>query len=309
LAALERDLKRLLASWFDVGFLELRRITWDSPASLLEKLISYEAVHAINSWTDLKHRLGKDRRIFAFFHPKMPDEPLIFVQVAFVNGIAGNIQVLLDESTPSLDPQEADTAIFYSISNAQAGLAGISFGDFLIKRVVQLLLSEFKGLKTFATLSPLPGFRKWLEAEFKTEADKTLVSLTPTERKSLSLADGAVDRVALSALLERADWREDARLAEPLAKILQRLSAVYLVEAKRRPGVALDPVARFHLSNGARIERLNPLANISDDGMAQAYGMMVNYRYKLKDIEANHEAYRGEGEVRTSSAVQGLLKG
>src|SRR5690606_7075814 len=182
LRGLEADLKRLLASWFDVGFLDLRRITWHAPASLLEKLINYEAVHEIRSWADLKNRLDSDRRCYAFFHPRMPDEPLIFVEVALVTGMAADVHVLLDEQSPVEDPALADTAIFYSISNAQKGLAGISFGNFLIKRVVDDLSGEFKNLRTFATLSPIPGFCRWLHARIEAEGDDLL---TEAEIRSL----------------------------------------------------------------------------------------------------------------------------
>ncbi len=308
LAALERDLLSLLTSWFDVGFLELRRITWDSPASLLEKMIAYEAVHPIRSWGDLKNRLSSDRRCFAFFHPRMPNEPLIIVQVALVNGIADNVQTLLDEHAPVLDPTSADTAIFYSISNAHEGLSGISFGSFLIKRVVDELAGEFNNVKTFATLSPIPGFRDWLDGRLN-EPGKDVESelLTPAERKALTAASG--EPVSLNTLLQQSDWYQKATLTKALKHPLFRLCARYLAKEKSTSGAALDRVAHFHLSNGARIERLNWLANTSSPGLAQSAGLMVNYLYKLNDIETNHEAYRGEGKVTTSSAIRSLLKG
>jgi malonyl-CoA decarboxylase len=310
LRALERDLKGLLASWFDVGFLELRRLTWDNaPAALLEKLIAYEAVHAIASWDDLKNRLDSDRRCFAFFHPKMPNEPLIFVEVALVNGMADNVQTLLDEKAPVLDPRLADTAIFYSISNAQKGLAGISFGNFLIKRVVDSLANDFKGLKTFATLSPVPGFRVWLERTLA-EGDPTL--LVPAERKAISAASGRARgaKGMLKALLAEGTWPKDSALAAALRAPLLRLCARYLVQEKAADGKrALDPVAHFHLSNGARLERLNWMGDLSEKGLDQSAGVMVNYLYKLSEIDDNHEAYSGTGEVIMSSAVKGLLKG
>lgn len=317
LLALESDLKDLLTTWFDVGFLELRRITWDSPAALLEKLIAYEAVHAIQSWDDLKKRLDSDRRCFAFFHPRMPNEPLIFVEVALVNGMADNIQALLDEEAPVLDPNAINTAIFYSISNAQKGLAGISFGNFLIKRVVDLLADEFKYLKTFATLSPIPGFRRWLDTKDGETAAPEFELLLPAERKSLDNlikhetdgnTDTATDVDKLKALLQRPDWYTKADCVKTVKPPLMRLCAHYLVEEKRASGIACDRVAHFHLSNGARIERLNWLGNISREGLAQSAGMMVNYRYKLSDIEANHEAYSGEGRVKVSSSVRSLLR-
>src|SRR5918912_665229 len=215
LRGLADDLRDLLANWFDIGFLELRRITWDAPASLLEKLMAYEAVHEIRGWTDLKNRLEADRRCFAFFHPRMPDEPLIFVEVALVSGIAGNIETLLDEAAPMGNPQTADTAIFYSISNCQRGLVGISFGDFLIKRVVDALAAELPRLKTFATLSPMPGFRAWLAAEAETGG----VLLPPEARavQAIGSASGvqAADETLLQ-LLDRPDWHQDP----PVAAIL-----------------------------------------------------------------------------------------
>src|SRR5215467_2698273 len=226
---LEGDLKRLLANWFDIGFLELKRITWESPAALLEKLMLYEAVHEIRGWTDVKNRLEADRRCFAFFHPRMPDEPLIFVEVALVSGIAGNIDTLLDEAAPIGNPQAADAAIFYSISNCQRGLVGISFGDFLIKRVVDALAAELPRLKTFATLSPLPGFRAWLAAEAERGA-----LLLPSEARAVDAvcvgmnAAGLDD--ALLHLLDRPEWVDDARIAAALREPLLRLAARYLLQ-------------------------------------------------------------------------------
>jgi len=305
LRGLADDLRELLANWFDIGFLELRRITWDAPASLLEKLMAYEAVHEIRGWTDLKNRLEADRRCFAFFHPRMPDEPLIFVEVALVSGIAGNIDALLDEAAPIGNPQAADTAIFYSISNCQRGLAGISFGDFLIKRVVDALASELPRLKTFATLSPLPGFRAWLAAEAERGGP-----LLPGETKALEALGagiGAEDAdEALLRLLDRPDWADDLKTAAALREPLLRLSARYLLHARTPSGRALDPVAHFHLSNGARVEQLDWLGDRSRKGLQQSAGIMVNYLYRLGDIEANHEAYRDEGRVAASSAVRGL---
>ena len=311
LAALERDLLSLLASWFDVGFLELRRITWDSPASLLEKLFAYEAVHPIKSWDDLKNRLSSDRRCFAFFHPRMANEPLIIVQVALVNGIAGNVQTLLDETAPVLDPAHADTAIFYSISNAHDGLSGISFGNFLIKRVVDELAGEFKNLKTFATLSPIPDFQLWLDRRLnESGTDPEAEWLTAADRKALAAAAGTgKEPISLKTLLHTSGWHQQPELTKALKAPMLRLAARYLVKEKKRDSsTALDRVARFHLSNGARIERLNWLADTSDHGLNQSAGMMVNYLYKLDDIETNHEAYRGEGKVMTSSTIRALLK-
>ncbi|MFL5267928.1 MAG: malonyl-CoA decarboxylase [Stellaceae bacterium] len=303
LGGLENDLKRLLANWFDIGFLELKRITWESPAALLEKLMVYEAVHEIRGWTDLKNRLDADRRCFAFFHPRMPDEPLIFVEVALVSGMAGDVHALLDEAAPIGDPHAADAAIFYSISNCQPGLAGISFGDFLIKRVVDALATELPRLKIFATLSPLPGFRTWLERQNCSGADDLLLA---AERSAIeALGEKETD---LLMLLNREGWQDDPRIAAALREPLIRLSARYLLRERTPAGRALDPVAHFHLSNGARVERLNWLGDASAKGLQQSAGIMVNYLYRLGDIEANHEAYRGDGRVAASSAVRNLAR-
>src|SRR5947207_13226940 len=231
LRGLADDLRDLLANWFDIGFLELQRITWDAPASLLEKLMAYEAVHEIRGWTDLKNRLEADRRCFAFFHPRMPDEPLIFVEVALVTGMTGDIHALLDEAAPITDPHLADTAIFYSISNCQRGLAGISFGDFLIKRVADALAAELPRLKTFATLSPLPGFRAWLT----TQAESRGLML-PAEAKAVQALGGAsgvqeADETLLQ-LLDRPDWHQDPPVAAVLREPLLRLGARYLLQAR-----------------------------------------------------------------------------
>ncbi|MBL8665342.1 MAG: malonyl-CoA decarboxylase family protein [Candidatus Odyssella sp.] len=294
------DLTGLLRGWFDVGFLDLRRITWDSPASLLEKLIAYEAVHEIAGWSDLKNRLDSDRRCFAFFHPRMPDEPLIFVEVALTDGIASAIQPLLDPDAPVLDPGKADTAIFYSISNAQKGLAGISFGNFLIKQVVERLAREFPQLKRFATLSPIPGFAKWLRS---LDGDALL---TAAEKRALpKRGDGNQHPLAL---VRNPDWHRNRALAGALEAPLLRLAARYLVLEKRADGRALDPVAHFHLSNGARIEQLDWLADTSAKGLAQSCGVMVNYLYRMAEIEANHESYTGEAKIAAASAVRSMAK-
>src|ERR1700722_15741907 len=304
LAALDQDLRHLLASWFDEGFLEVKRITWDSPAALLEKLMFYEAVHEIRSWSDLKNRLEADRRCFAYFHPRMPDEPLIFVEVALVAGIAGNIHALLDESAPLGDPNAADTAIFYSISNCQRGLNGISFGDFLIKRVVDALAAELPRLKVFATLSPVPGFRAWLAKE-RQRPDL----LTPVEAKALAAVVGNGDAPAdLVQLLDRPGWQSDSALAAVLRDPLVRLCAQYLLLEKGRSGRAADPVAHFHLTNGARVERLDWLGDTSEKGLQQSVGIMVNYLYRLGLIETTHAASCGEGRVAASSTVRHLLR-
>jgi malonyl-CoA decarboxylase len=269
---------------------------------LLEKLMVYEAVHEIRGWTDLKNRLDTDRRCFAFFHPRMPDEPLIFVEVALVSGMAGDIHALLDETAPIGDPHAADAAIFYSISNCQRGLNGISFGDFLIKRVVDALATELPRIKIFATLSPVSGFRAWLEREARAAPDGLL---TPAERTAIeALDEEAPPPGDLLALLQQESWHTDQRIAGALREPLLRLCARYLVRERSPSGRALDPVAHFHLSNGARIERLNWLGDTSAKGLQQSAGIMVNYLYRLGEIEGNHEAYRGEGRVAASSALR-----
>ena len=294
LRALDWDLRHLLATWFDIGFLELRRITWDSPASLLEKLVAYEAVHEVRSWSDLKNRLDADRRVYAFFHPRMPGEPLIFVQVAFTRGIADNIQTLLDEAAPLLDPRIADTAIFYSITATQEGLRGITFGNFLIKRVVDDLGAEFPNLEVFSTLSPIPGFLRWLQG---------------LDAAAIAAGGGIEDAEAeaLPGLLAIPGWHVDAELAEALREPLLRLCARYLAEAgaEARP---FDAVARFHLGNGARVERLDWLGDTSPKGLRQSAGIMVNYRYETAEIERNHERFAATQEVALSASVERLLK-
>lgn len=305
LAGLERDLKALLASWFDVGFLELRRITWDAPAALLEKLIVYEAVHEIRSWSDLKNRLEADRRCFAYFHPRMPQEPLIFVEVALVKGMSDDVHALLDESAPVDDPADADTAIFYSISNCQRGLAGISLGDFLIKRVVDSLAAELQHLKTYATLSPIPGFRAWLDQRIVEEGDDLL---TPAEHKALEKLPPELADQGIGDLLRRPRWQDEAPVAQALKPALLRLAARYLLNEKTPRGRALDPVAHFHLTNGARMERLNWRADLSPKGLQQSAGIMINYLYRLAEIESNHEAYSSEGEVAASNGLVRLVK-
>lgn len=306
LRPLDADLKYLLSTWFDAGFLVLHRITWSAPADLLEKLIAYEAVHEIRSWNDMKNRLESDRRFFAFFHPSMPDEPLIFVEVALVNGIAKNVQALLDESAPVEDPDEADTAIFYSISNAQRGLSGVAFGDFLIKQVVERLSARLPNVKTFATLSPIPGFRSWLDGRI---ADGAKL-LNHEQEDALRAVAGKIDPGAsvLQTLLDRENWHLDPAIAEALQPVLTHLAAGYLLYQRREStGTALDPVAHFHLSNGARVERINWLGDMSKKGFQQSAGMMVNYLYDKSRIEQNHEAYVSGSEIPASSNVRNLL--
>jgi malonyl-CoA decarboxylase len=281
LAALDRELQSRLSAWFDVGFLELVRITWNSPAALLEKLIRYEAVHKIRSWDDLKNRLDSDRRCYAFFHPRMPMEPLIFVEVALTATLADNVQVLLDEQAPVFDSNRADTAIFYSISNTQPGLKGVSFGNFLLKRVIDDLKRDFPRLRKFSTLSPLPQMGAWVK------------------RNPELLADTGLDLDALQA----GGWAEDRKVERRLREPLLRLAARYLLEAQEgdRP---FDPVTRFHLGNGARIERLNWLGDRSAKGFKQSFGIMVNYLYDPDRIEQNVEAYVASGTIACTASVR-----
>ena len=298
LDSLNHDLQQLLVSWFDIGFLDLKRITWDEPASLLEKLIAYEAVHEIQSWDDLKNRLDADRCCYAFFHPRMPDEPLIFVQVALVDGMSENIHGLLDNAAPVEDPESVDTAIFYSISNTQLGLRGVSLGDFLIKRVVDDLATRFPNLKIFATLSPIPGFRRFLE-NYLDSGETSL--LNDSEMDELGELIGNRGSAPGHETHETLETTKDNEV------LLMRLCAHYLINEKRELGAA-DSVANFHLTNGAGIEQINWLGDLSQKGMKHSQGMMVNYRYKLSNIEKNHEAYVTNGEIKSSSQVRALLK-
>lgn len=303
LRKLDADLKRLLSSWFDIGLLDLKEITWQSPASLLEKLIEYEAVHEIQSWTDMKNRLDSDRQCCAFFHNKMPDEPLIFVEVALVNEISGSIQELLNEEAKTINPEEANTAVFYSISNAQEGLAGINLGNFLIKRVVKELSNKLKGLKHFVTLSPIPYFRKWLDP-ILLKGDTSILNLSEIEAIK-SITDNKNASKGLLELLN-SDWNEDPGTSKMLKPILMRLGAYYLLHMKKG-GKTFDPVANFHLTNGARIERINWLGDTSGKGMDESAGIMVNYYYKLSEIEKNHELYITESQVNASRDVRKWL--
>lgn len=303
---LDKDLYRLLVSWFDIGFLDLQRITWKSSAALLEKFIHYEAVHEIRSWKDLKNRLEEDRRCYAFFHPSMPEEPLIFVEVALVNGISTNVQELLDEKAPLTDPNRADTAIFYSISNCQPGLAGVSFGNFLIKRVVADLASELPGLKNFATLSPIPGFSAWLEQQALTEEEGGAADENLRSQATRALESMAEQEDLGSFVQSSGEKSEVGESAQKLQQSLQSLCAAYLMKAKRGAQVE-DRVAHFHLTNGALIRQINWAANLSTRGLEQSYGMMVNYLYDLPSIEKQHEAYRS-GEISASSAVKKLAR-
>ena len=258
LAALDLDLMHLFASWFNRGFLVLRPVSWESPAYVLEKIIAYEAVHTIESWEDLRRRVEPpDRRCFAFFHPAMPDEPLIFVEVALTKGVPGSVQDLLKEARETLTEEDADTAVFYSISNCQAGLASISFGNSLIKQVAADLSLELPGLKTFVTLSPIPGLAAWA-GEVEEDTD------------------------------------------------LRMLAAHYLVSAKRDDGLPLDPVARFHLGNGAQVHNVHAGADLSDRGVAQSFGTMVNYLYDLRRVSQNHERFATSRKIAMSSEIRAL---
>ncbi|KIN60523.1 putative decarboxylase [Sulfitobacter noctilucae] len=266
LEALDLDFRHLFASWFNRGFLVLRPISWESPAHILDKIIAYEAVHAIDSWDDLRRRLQpKDRRCFAFFHPSMPDEPLIFVEVALVQGVPGSIQALLAEDRLSMPVDQVDTAVFYSISNCQAGLASISFGNSLIKQVANDLAAELPGLKTFVTLSPIPGLTGWLR-------DKGL------------------------------EWDT----TDPDS--MRRLAAHYLLEGKTSKGAPYDPVARFHLGNGALVHKVHSDADTSDKGRSQSGGTMVNYLYDLEQVAQNHETFVTKGQIVASAEVTTLAE-
>lgn len=290
----DRDFGHLFSSWFNRGFLVLRRIDWSTPASVLEKIIRYEAVHAIKDWNDLRARVDSpDRRCYAFFHPALVDEPLIFVEVALTKDVPGGIAPILDQSRTTIAAETANTAVFYSISNCQRGLAGVSFGHFLIKQVAEEISREIPSLSTFVTLSPVPGFGAFLKAQRKSEPNPLL---TPADIKAL-------------ALLDEPGWEEKEEARAALTPVICALAAHYFLVAKSPKGRPLDPVARFHLGNGARLERINPMGDLSPKGIAQAAGLMVNYRYVLSDIEKNHEAFAGKGEIVASPAVKKLLRG
>ncbi|MGE5169963.1 MAG: malonyl-CoA decarboxylase domain-containing protein [Rudaea sp.] len=298
------ELLSLFSDWFALGNLELRRITWHSPAALLERLMAYEAVHEIRSWRDLRHRLESDRRCYAFFHPRMPEEPLVFVEVALMQQVASSITPLLDESTPTIDPRAAGAAVFYSISSTQAGLRGVSFGGFLIKRVVESLLAEYPKLSTFATLSPVPGFRRWLDARVRSGTNHLLAERA--QAAFAKLAPGADAHAALRAAIG-GNLPSEGPVRDALEAVLAPLCARYLVSEKK-DGLPVDPVARFHLGNGARLDRVNWLANPSKRGIDESLGIMVNYVYEPQRIEENHEAYFREGKFATSSGVRRLLR-
>jgi malonyl-CoA decarboxylase len=292
LEAVDADFSHLLGSWFNRGFLVLTPIDWSAPANVLEKIIRYEAVHEIGDWDELRRRLDpEDRRCFAFFHPQLVDEPLIFVEVALTRSIAVSISELLDEGRAPIRAADATTAVFYSISNCHDGLRGISFGNFLIKQVVEELRRDLPKLETFVTLSPLPGFSRWLASEIDTGSG----ALTDADRHAL-------------ALLGQPDWPDDLKTRVSLEAAVLPAAAQYLLRARNERGLPVDPVARFHLGNGARLERVNFLADRSPRAMRQSHGVMVNYLYKLDDIEANHEAFIERGEVVAAAAVKRLLR-
>jgi malonyl-CoA decarboxylase len=293
LGAVDDDFVHLFSSWFNRGFLVLRHIDWSTPAIVLEKIIRYEAVHAIRDWEDLRRRIDPpDRRCYAFFHPALVDEPLIFVEVALTREIPSAIAPILATGREVVEPEKMRTAAFYSISNCQRGLAGVSFGNFLIKQVVEEISRGMPKLATFVTLSPVPNFAAWLKRE-------------RAEEKSAALSEA--DKVALAAL-DAPDWWRDPETAERLKDPVMRAAAFYFLRARTPRGLPVDPVARFHLGNGARLERINWLADTSSKAMAQAYGLMVNYQYDLDDIEKNHEAYAEGRTVVAASAVQRYLR-
>lgn len=289
LGAVDADFEHLFTSWFNRGFLLLKQIDWSSSADVLEKIIQYEAVHEIRGWDDLKGRLKpSDRRCFAFFHPQIPDEPLVFVEVALTRGIPAHIAPVIAPERQPIDEAEADTAVFYSITNTQAGLRGVSFGNFLIKQVVEELLHELPQLRCFVTLSPVPGFSAWLSLERDNPSGKPIAPL-------------------LFDLIAQENWhlREETRSA--VAPLLEQAAALYLTEAKSTSGKPADAVARFHLNNGAVLERINFAGDLSPKGLRQSHGIMVNYRYHLEAIERNHEVYANANQVVVSAQVQKII--
>jgi malonyl-CoA decarboxylase len=314
LVSLEEDFANLLNSWFDVGFLELEKITWDSSASLLQKVTMYEAVHKIQSWSDLENRLDADRRFYALFHPRMKNEPLIFVEVALMNKIADSVQEILDESLPTTNPEKANTAIFYSISNTQNGLRGISFGNFLIKKVVVELKNEFPNLKNFVTLSPIPRFVPWLKSQLKNgELEKLIKANVSFQKdpKSLMSENLSVDYL-YKDLIEiinnpttKLNNYNDSYRDKVLKPTLEMLCSVYLTNKNKE--WTNDPVLKFHLTNGAEINRINWMGDTSENGMKQSLGLMVNYLYNLKDVEKNHENF--DDDIKSiSSNIKDMLK-
>ena len=292
LGVVDNDFIHLFSSWFNRGFLVLRRIDWSTSASVLEKIIRYEAVHEISDWADLRRRIDPpDRRCYAFFHPALVDEPLIFVEVALTREIPAAIAPILSDKREPVEPQRATTAVFYSITNCQRGLAGVTFGHFLIKQVVEEVSREVSRVASFVTLSPAPNFAEWLRRE---------------RGNAGSLALDEDDREALSAL-DNADWWRSPDTAERVREPLVRAAAWYYLRARNGRGLPVDSVARFHLGNGARLERLDWLADTSERALKQSHGLMVNYLYDLDYIERNHEAYAQQRAVVASSAVTRLV--
>lgn len=301
LAAVDADLRHLLTSWFNPGFLELRRVDWDSPARLLEKIIHHEAVHAIDGWDDLRRRLQPDRRCFAFFHPQLPEEPLIFVEVALLPEMPAQIAPLIDKRSEALPPERFRVAVFYGISNCEPGLRNVSLGNFLIKRVAEQLQHELPRIRSFCTLSPVPGFAAWLLA------DPDLRTLPPPRRHAAAHYESMREQLRSAAggdlrALQHAPVHAGLDAAAQAA--LLSLCAAYLVHLAPTPGG--DPVARFHLDNGARLERLNAGADLSAKGLKQSFGVMVNYLYDLEQIEAGHEKFVN-AEVARSRAVNAVM--
>ena len=293
LAVIDDDFLHLFSSWFNRGFLLLRSIDWSTPANLLEKIIRYEAVHTIRDWNDLRARIDSpDRRCYAFFHPALVDEPLIFVEVALTRGIPAAIDPILSAKRDPVEPERATTAVFYSISNCQRGLAGVSFGHFLIKQVVEEISREMPRVSTFVTLSPALGFAAWLARE-RAVAHSAMINAEDAEKL---------------ALLDRPDWWRDAELAEELREPVLRAAAAYFLGARTPRGTPLDPVARFHLGNGARLEQIDWLADTSPKGLREAHGLMVNYLYDLEEIERNHEAYAESRTIAASGHVKRLAR-
>ena len=292
LAVVDNDFVHLFSSWFNRGFLVLRRIDWSTSASVLEKIIRYEAVHEISDWADLRRRIDPpDRRCYAFFHPALVDEPLIFVEVALTRAIPGAIAPILSDKRDPVEPKRATTAVFYSITNCQRGLTGVTFGAFLIKQVVEEVSRDIPSVDTFVTLSPAPNFAAWLNRE---------------RARSASAAIDKADREALAAL-DSDDWWRAPDIAERIREPFLRAAAWYYLRGRNGRGLPIDAVARFHLGNGARLERLDWLADTSERALKQSYGLMVNYLYDLDYIERNHEAYAQQRAVVAASAVTRLV--
>jgi len=293
LEPVDDDFQHLFGSWFNRGFLQLKHIDWNTEAAVLERIIRYEAVHEITSWDDLRRRIDPaDRRCFAFFHPQLPGEPLIFVEVALARDIPDGIAPLLAADRRPIAARRATTAVFYSISNCQDGLRGVPLGNFLIKQVVDTLKRELPGLRNFVTLSPVPGFMGWLRRE-------------RNARSSTWLSEA--DRQVIAAI-DAPGWTQVAAAARALRPLLTAALAEYLLRARDGKGRPIDPVARFHLNNGARLERLNWLGDVSDKGLQQAAGFMVNYLYDVAQIERNHEAFAREGRIIAARAVERALR-